>query len=91
MNTNIATSTTIKLNLPAGILQNTQIESKRIGISIQDFVRMLLATYFAHAPSLTAINHDRVLYQEALKDIKHGCFTDVSNVEELNYYLQTLE
>jgi len=90
MNTTSVTSNTIKLNLPTGILANSRIEAERIGISVQDFVRMLLATYFAHAPSIKAISKEQTLYQEALNDIKSGRFTVVKKTDDLDNYLQSL-
>lgn len=91
MNITSATSSTIKLNLPAGILANARTESERIGISVQDFVRMLLATYFAHAPSIKAISKEQTLYQEALDDLNNGRYHTVESAKELNIYFDSLD
>ena len=48
-------SATIKINLSSGILQNAQAEAERIGITVQDFIRMLMGTYFSNANSIQAI------------------------------------
>ncbi len=52
---NTQTSSTIKLNLPKGLHVNTQNEADRIGISLQNFIRMLLAMYFSNHDSITNV------------------------------------
>lgn len=84
------TSSTIKLNLPSGILNNAQGEAKRIGISIQDFIRMLLANHFANIAPTRSISRDQAIYDQAMDDIQNGRYTDVSTPEELKKYLDSL-
>ncbi len=83
-------SPTIKLNLPEGMWRNAQGEAKRIGISLQDFIRMLMATYFANARAIKAIARDQALYDQAQEEIIDGKFTTVVNEEELDDYLKKL-
>lgn len=83
-------STTIKINVPMGILSNAQQEARRIGISLQDFIRMLMATYFANAPSVRALTRDQALYNRAQKEIREGKFTTVNTKAELEAYLDQL-
>jgi len=68
MNTQ-SVSPTIKVNLPKGLLQNSKVEAERIGISLQDFIRMLMTTYFANAKSIRAISRDQALLNRATKEI----------------------
>ena len=91
MNNQSQSATTVKINVPIGMLQNARMESQRIGISVQDFIRMLLATYFAHAPSIKAIVSDDERYQQALKEISSGKFSTVKSHKELSDHLQSLE
>ena len=56
----LPSSTTVKVNVPAGILAHAELEASRIGISLQDFIRMLMATYFAQARAIQAVS--RVSY-----------------------------
>ncbi|HLD24872.1 MAG TPA: hypothetical protein VJB96_03040 [Patescibacteria group bacterium] len=60
MNTQTVSSATVKVNLPSGILAHAEGEAARIGISLQDFIRMLMATYFAQARAIQAVS--RVSY-----------------------------
>lgn len=60
MQTQTISSATVKVNLPSGILAHAEGEADRIGISLQDFIRMLLATYFAQARAIQAVS--RVSY-----------------------------
>lgn len=90
MNTQSANSSTIKINVPAGILQNAQSEARRIGISVQDFIRMLMATYFANARSIRTISRDQALWNHAQEEIKASQFTSVKGKKELNAYLDSL-
>lgn len=83
-------SSTIKINVPAGILQNAQNEAGRIGISLQDFIRMLMATYFANSGSIRMISRDQALWNQAQEEIKTGQYTAVKNKKELNTYLDSL-
>lgn len=55
MNTQATTSSTIKINLSSGILRNAQNEAERIGISLQDFIRMLMASYFANPEGIRSM------------------------------------
>ena len=86
----ILTSSTIKLNLSPGILANAKVESERIGISLQDFIRMLMATYFAKSSSIQAINRDETLYNRATQEINLGQFKTVKNRSDLVAYLKKL-
>ena len=91
MNTQSMSSSTVKVNLSGGILKNAQAESARIGISLQDFIRMLMATYFANATSIRAVSHDQMLLNRAKEEIKRRDFTKVTSEEELNRYFNSLE
>ena len=91
MSSQTLSSSTIKLNLPSGILQNAEVESNRIGISLQDFIRMLMATYFANSNSIRAISRDRVLFSQAQEEIRKGEYTKVSNASDLETYLRSIE
>lgn len=90
MNTQQAASSTIKINVPAGILHNAQSEARRIGISLQDFIRMLMAIYFAHNPSVRAISRDQALWDQAQQEIKAGQYTTIKNKKALTAYLDSL-
>ena len=90
MNSSTTTSTTVKLNVSAGMLQNAQSEASRIGISVQDFIRMLLATYFAHGPSIHALTPDDQKYQQALHDIQAGRYTVIKDRKQLAKHLSDL-
>ena len=91
MNTQSAAPSTVKLNLSPGILKNAKEESDRIGISLQDFIRMLMATYFANANSIRAVSYDQALFNRAKQEINQGKYTKVSNQEELTKYLDALD
>ena len=91
MITQSSSATTVKINEPIGMLQNVRMESQRIGISVQDFMRTLLATYFAHASSIRAITSDDERYQHALQEISNGKFSTVKSQKELSTHLQALE
>ncbi|MCJ7826324.1 hypothetical protein MUP56_01765, partial [Patescibacteria group bacterium] len=84
-------SSTIKLNISSGILRNAQGEADRIGISLQDFIRMLMATYFAHAGSVRAISHDQMLLERAGQEIRGGEYTKIQSKKELNAYFDSLD
>lgn len=83
-------SSTIKVNLPQGILNNSKQEADRIGISVQDFIRMLLGTYFSRSESITSISRDKVLLDSAKKDIANGAYTTVHTQKELTDHLLSL-
>jgi len=85
------TPSTIKINLPSGIMQNAKIESQRIGISLQDFIRMLMATYFANAGAIRSISRDQALFNRAQQEIKNGEYISISGKTGLNTYLDMLE
>lgn len=91
MSIQTTSSSTVKLNLPAGILQNAQEESRRIGISLQDFIRMLMATYFANSNAVRAISRDQALFDRAKQEIRTGAYTKVRNKKELDRYLKSLD
>lgn len=91
MNTQTLSSSTIKLNVSSGILNHAKEEADRIGISLQDFIRMLMATYFAHARSLSAISRDQALFEHAQDDIRHGKYTKIQNKKELDVYFDSLD
>lgn len=84
-------SPTIKVNLPEGMLQNARAEAGRIGISLQDFIRMLMATYFANAHAVQAVSHDQAFFKQAKREIKAGQFTPITTPEQLTSYLDGLE
>lgn len=83
-------SSTIKVNLPKGLLKNGMQEAGRIGISLQDFIRLLLATYFSRSESIKAISRDKMLLESAEKEIAEGKYTSVKNSKELREYLLNL-
>ena len=90
MNTQTPVSSNVKINLPSGILQNAQSEASRIGISLQDFIRMLMATYFANSRSIRTISRDQTLLDRAQEEIQRGQYTRVGNKKELTAYLDSL-
>lgn len=90
MNTQPTTSSTIKINVSSGILRNAQSEARRIGISLQDFIRMLMATYFANAASIRTISRDQALWERAGEEIKSGQYIAVKSKKELHAYLDSL-
>lgn len=83
-------SSTIKVNVPAGIFHNAQSEAQRIGISLQDFIRMLMATYFANAASIRTISRDQALWERAREEVESGQYTAVKSKKELHAYLDAL-
>lgn len=91
MNIQKQPSSTIKLNIPSGILQHAKNESTRIGISLQDFIRMLMATYFANGGSIRALSHDFAFFNQAQKEIQEGKFTTTASPKEINEHLQSLQ
>lgn len=91
MNTS-AGSSTIKLNLPSGILQNAKQEADKIGISLQDFIRMIMGNYFASSkPVYTSVSRDSILLAEAKKEIANGEYDVINNAQDLDKYLETLK
>lgn len=90
MNTQ-STPSTIKINLSSGIMQNAKAESERIGISLQDFIRMLMATYFANAGAIRAISHNQALFNQAQQEIQKGEYKSITNQTELKTYLDKLD
>ena len=72
------------------MLRNSQSEAKRIGISVQDFIRMLMATYFANAGSIRSISRNQALFDRAQDEIKHGKFAKVTSPKELADHLAAL-
>ncbi|OGG24217.1 hypothetical protein A3A79_03445 [Candidatus Gottesmanbacteria bacterium RIFCSPLOWO2_01_FULL_43_11b] len=84
-------SATVKVNLPTGILRNTKSEANRIGISVQDFIRMLLSTYFARSGSIRAISRDEELFDRAQSEIAKGQYTRVTSAKKLRQYLDSLD
>ena len=84
-------SATVKVNLPIGILRNAKSEATRIGISVQDFIRMLMATYFARSGSIRAITPDEVLLDRAEKEIAQGEYTRITSPKKLREYLSDLD
>jgi len=83
-------STTIKINLASGILENARLEANRIGISLQDFIRMLLGSYFAKTKDMAVINQDIVLLENAHQDIKAKKYKKIKDSKELSNYLENL-
>jgi antitoxin component of RelBE/YafQ-DinJ toxin-antitoxin module len=90
MNTQAQSSATIKLNIPAGILRHAKNESARIGISLQDFIRMLMATYFANGRAVRSLSHDQAYFDQAQREIREGKFTTINSDSELDAHLQSL-
>ena len=72
------------------MLQHAQTEAGRIGISLQDFMRMLMATYFANARSLRGISRDQELWEHAKDEIANGQYTSVKTKKEFRLYLDAL-
>lgn len=85
-----AASSTIKINLPPGIRGHAQEEAKRIGISLQDFIRTLLATYFANARSIRMMPRDQELFNRAKREIQTGAYTEIRSKKELRAYFDRL-
>lgn len=83
-------SSTIKLNLQEGLLENASREARRIGISLQDFIRMLMATYFSRSEAIRTISRDQILLERAQNEIKNGKFTAISSPKNLEDYLNGL-
>jgi hypothetical protein len=90
MNTQTTSSTTVKINVPAGMMQNAKREASRIGISLQDFIRMVMATYFARGESIRALSRDQALFDQAQKDIREGKYTTIESKKELDEYFDSL-
>ena len=84
---NRMTSSTVKVNLPEGIMQNSAAEAERIGISLQDFIRLLLATYFSRSEGITNVSRDKVLLDNAKSEIKKGKYKEFADTKELSEYL----
>jgi hypothetical protein len=84
-----STSSTIKVNLHAGLVKNAQREASRIGISLQDFIRMLLGNYFAK-PVFEKEEYYQKLLDQAHADIQAGRYTTVRTAKELNKHLNSL-
>ena len=91
MGSQSVSSSTIKLNLPAGILRNAQNEAKRIGISLQDFIRMLMANYFAGFGPVKTVSRDQALYERALGEINRGEYTKISSKKEFDEFFRKLD
>jgi len=83
-------SSTIKINLPEGLLSNSTQEARRIGISVQDFMRLLLATYFSRSESITALSRDKMLLDSARKEIAKGYYTEIKSPAHLRKHLLSL-
>ena len=86
---NKMTSSTIKVNLPQGILQNSTTEAERIGISLQDFIRLLLATYFSRSQGIMNVSRDRVFLDNAKREIEKGEYKQFNSGEKLADYLMS--
>ncbi len=86
----MAYSSTIKLNLASGIKQNALAEARRIGISLQDFIRMLLSTYFAKSDSISALSREKMLFDNARKEIREKKYHEINSSSELENYLLSL-
>ena len=89
MNTT-SVSSTIKLNLSGGILENSRSEARRIGISLQDFIRMLMATYFSRSEAIQTISRDQILLKQARDEIESSQYTAVSDSKALKNYLHKI-
>lgn len=72
------------------MMQNAQAEAQRIGISLQDFIRMLMAMYFVNPTSGHVISRDQSLWENARKEIKIGQYIPVKNKKELHTYLKSI-
>ena len=83
-------SSTIKINLSSGLKKNASFEASRIGISIQDFIRVLLSTYFAKSEAINAISQDKSLLKNAKQEIEAGRYTKINASRELEKYLLNL-
>jgi len=87
---NKSSSATIKVNIPDGILRNSEQEASRIGISVQDFIRLLLATYFSRSESIQAISRDAILLKGAQQEIGAGQYSELGNANDLQEHLLSL-
>lgn len=81
------TSSTVKINLSEGILRNSAAEAERIGISLQDFIRLLLATYFSRSEGILNVSRDKILLDNAKREIKEGKYKEFKNTQELSTHL----
>lgn len=86
----VRTFTTVKINLSTDLKTLVEKEASRIGFSLQDFVRMMLGTYFSRIEALGKPTYEERLYQEALEDVAAGRYTTVKNKKELKKYLDSL-
>jgi hypothetical protein len=84
------TSSTIKINLSSGLKKNASFEANRIGISVQDFIRMLLSTYFAKSDAIMAISQDNNLLKNAKQEIKSNNYSIINSSKQLNKHLLKL-
>ncbi len=91
MNTQDISSATVKLNVPQGILRNAQVEAHRIGISLQEFIRMLMATYFANSNSIRTVSRNQALFDHGQREIQRGSYTKIKTKTELKSYLAVLD
>ncbi len=85
------TTTTLKVSLADGLLHNSQTEATRIGISVQDFIRLLLASYFAQSESLTAIKRDKALIERAQQELATRQYTEFKSSAKFQEHLLNLE
>lgn len=84
-------SSTIKLNLPSGILTNAKGEATRIGISVQDFIRMLMSTYFANPTSIRSISREQALINRAELEISRGEYTEITSKKQFDAHFKKLK
>jgi hypothetical protein len=84
------TSTTIKVNLQPAMIKNADAEAKRIGLSLQDFIRMLLGSYFSRSAGGYIAQEDRNILENARQEIREGKYTTIKTSKELGKYLDSL-
>lgn len=83
-------SAQIKISIPEGIYQNSEAEAQRIGISVQDFIRMLLATYFARSEKIAHLVSETKLLSNAQKEVQSGQVSEFDTTEALTKRLLEL-
>ncbi|HOZ03681.1 MAG TPA: hypothetical protein PKX78_04300, partial [Candidatus Woesebacteria bacterium] len=79
---------TIKLTLPAGLMEKTRAEAEQIGVSVQDLIRMLLISYFARG-LVSFTGHKSSSPKDKVMDyLKQGHLIQITNKQELNDYFK---
>ena len=75
---NKSSSPTIKVNLREVLLYNSIHKGHRIGISVQDFMRLLLTTYFSRSEAIVSLSREKLLLETAHQEVAEGNYTECS-------------